>query len=98
MYIFSKIDNKLKIKNSNPPNTMYGVPIPDINNPPTAVPIVIPKLPHDRNNPLAKSRASGIADVIQYWQIICPIAKNIPHIIIVMIIDTVNFPVRNDSR
>jgi hypothetical protein len=50
----------------NPSNTMYCVPIPDINNPPTAVPIVMPKLPPDRNKPLAKSGASGAADVIQY--------------------------------
>lgn len=44
----------------------YCVPISDINNPPTAVPIVVPKLTDDKNNPLAKSGASGAADVIQY--------------------------------
>jgi hypothetical protein len=66
MKLLSKIDAKLNIKNSIPPNTMYCVPIPDINNPPTAVPIVMPKLPPDRNKPLAKSGASGAADVIQY--------------------------------
>ena len=30
----------------------YCVPISDINNPPTAVPIVVPKLTDDKNNPL----------------------------------------------
>lgn len=62
----SKIHTAHNINDSNPPTTMYCVPIADINNPPTAVPIVVPTLADDKNNPLAKSGALGAADVIQY--------------------------------
>jgi len=51
------MDPKLNIKNSIPPNTIFCVPMPDMKSPATAVPIVIPKLPPDRNKPLAKSGA-----------------------------------------
>lgn len=49
-----------------PTNTTYSVPKPDINNPPIAAPIVVPRLADVKNNPLAKSGASGAEDIIQY--------------------------------
>ena len=51
------------IKNSNPPNMMYLLPIPDISNPHTRVLIVVHKLAAVKNNPLANS---GAPDIIQY--------------------------------
>lgn len=66
MFVLSKIDIKLNITDKNPTNTTYCVPNCDINNPPTAVPIVVPTLADVTNNPFAKSGASGAADVIQY--------------------------------
>lgn len=41
MLFLSKIHTALNINETNPPTTMYCVPIADINNPPTAVPIVV---------------------------------------------------------
>ena len=59
MLFLSKINTALNINDNNPPPTMYCVPIADINNPPTAVPIVVPILADDKNNPLAKPGALG---------------------------------------
>jgi hypothetical protein len=60
------MNSTLNINDKIPTSTTYCVPIPDINSPPTAVPIVVPKLTDDKNNPFAKSGASGAAEEIQY--------------------------------
>lgn len=57
---------RLNNNDSNPTTTTYGVPISDINKPPTATPKVVPMLQDDKNNPLAKSGASGAEDIIKY--------------------------------
>ncbi|RPK02339.1 hypothetical protein EH11_01669 [Bacillus subtilis] len=44
----------------------FFVPISDINNPPTAEPIVVPMLQDDINKPFAKSGASGAEGAIKY--------------------------------
>ncbi|GEB34869.1 hypothetical protein BPA01_44490 [Brevibacillus parabrevis] len=60
------INTRLNSNDKNPTNTTYWVPNSEINNPPAAVPIVVPKFTDDKNKPLAKSGASGAADIIQY--------------------------------
>ena len=49
-----------------PTKTTYCVPIAEIKKPPTAVPMNVPILQDDKNNPLEKSGASGAADVSKY--------------------------------
>lgn len=49
-----------------PTKTTYRVPIPEINNPPIDVPMVVPILQADKNIPLEKSGASGAAEVTKY--------------------------------
>ena len=66
MQLLGKINTTLNTNDKIPTSTTYSVPSPDINSPPTAVPIVVPKLTDDKNSPFAKSGAFGAADEIQY--------------------------------
>lgn len=76
---------------------MYLIPIPDISNPPTAVPRLIPQLEQDTNNPLANSGASVAAEVIQYWLILFCMENKIPKSTYIITIEIGISPVKNHT-